>query len=189
MRDERIVATSCIYVESININESRLAFRTSVNPPDVAEGDNLGGEKMYGMKSGDALVQPRGSCRTMAGRALAWANTVQHCVAPFKLLDPSLPGRRTILCFFLVDPTLRIRSTATVPPQPREWRQHMVRGILVQTALKPLDVRNIVASFIGGDTYEESADRRLRLMEERKGAATPTRPSTFYVPSVSFCEH
>ena len=67
----------------------------------------------------------------------------------------------------------------------RKWRQRMVRGILVQTALKPLDVRNIVASFVGDYTFQE----RLHLMEERKGTATPTRPSTFYVPSVSFCEH
>ncbi len=43
---------------------------------------------------------------------------------PFELADASKPGHRTILCFFLVDPSVRITSTSDVLPQmpdlPRE---------------------------------------------------------------------
>ena len=40
---------------------------------------------------------------------------------PFKLADPTKPGHRKILALFLVDPNIRIISTANVPPQQREW--------------------------------------------------------------------
>ena len=79
------------------------------------------------------LIQQRGVNRTLSGRVLAWPNTLQHCVQPFELENKALPGRRTILCFFLVDPTKRIRSTATVPPQQREWLQLEARALINST--------------------------------------------------------
>ena len=59
---------------------------------------------MLGLGDGKKLVQIRGSVRTIPGRALAWPNTLMHKVEPFELADKGCLGRRTILCFFLVDP-------------------------------------------------------------------------------------
>jgi len=211
MRDEHIVATTCIYLESENVGETRLEFRTQIKEPlssngysqklkagewRVEDGDDEGNELIYGFGGSGAkqLVQPRGTSRTLSGRSLAWPNTLQHRVMPFELEDKKLPGRRTILCFFLIDPKHRVRSTATVPPQSREWVQLTVRGILLQiTPRLPLVIRSQVASYIGDEwmTYEEASDRRLRLMEERKAAENDVQGKVgrFYVPSVSFCEH
>ena len=70
---------------------------------------------------GAELNQPLGECSTPAGRSLAWVNSMQHQVQPFELADPSRPGHRKILCFFLVDGATRVPSTATCPPQQADW--------------------------------------------------------------------
>ena len=59
--------------------------------------------------AGEALAVP--------GRCLAFPNTVQHRVAPFRLEDETMPGHRRLLAFFLVDPALPIVSTQEVAPR------------------------------------------------------------------------
>ena len=54
-------------------------------------------------------------------RCVAFPNLYQHQVQPFRLEDPTKPGHRKILVFFLVDPTQRILSATDVAPQQREW--------------------------------------------------------------------
>jgi hypothetical protein len=75
------------------------------------------------MDDDDLLNQNLGSIITKSGRAIAFPNLYQHCVAPFSLLDNSKPGHRKILVFFLVDPAYHILSTALVPPQ-QVWHNH-----------------------------------------------------------------
>ena len=124
-------------------------------------------------------------------------------VCPFRfltcvsLLVFSLYCVVSLLCYYLSLPFFSsCFQTTQVPPQQLEWIQHDARGLLLLTTLKPLTVRNVVVSFLGGDgtmTYEEAKDRRERLMRERKAAelsACMTHASQrFYVPTVSFCEH
>ncbi|KAJ6184217.1 hypothetical protein N7519_005518 [Penicillium mononematosum] len=55
------------------------------------------------------------------GRLLTFPNTLQHRVSPFSLADNTKPGHRKILALFLVDPNLRIISSANVPPQDELW--------------------------------------------------------------------
>lgn len=45
----------------------------------------------------------------------------QHRVSPFRLIDPTLPGHRRFIALWLVNPTMRILSTANVPPQQMSW--------------------------------------------------------------------
>lgn len=40
---------------------------------------------------------------------------------PLELLDPTKPGTRKILAFFLVDPTETIPSTAVIGAQQQSW--------------------------------------------------------------------
>ena len=237
LADERIVATACVYLESENVGETKLSFRTEIKPPKenydldwigcghteptrtraeegewkIDAGDYEGANAIYGFEKGEEvswqpsspslLIQPRGVSRTLSGRVLAWPNTLQHCVQPFELENKALPGRRTILCFFLVDPTKRIRSTATVPPQQREWLQLEARALLIHISPPlPFDIRSHIIGFVGGGnnamplspgtiTYEEAADRRLRLMRERKATEQNARVGEYSVASVTFCEH
>ena len=67
------------------------------------------------------IVQDYGSLLTKGGRAIAFPNIYQHRVEPFSLKDPSRPGHRKILVFFLVDPLKHIPSTTEVAPQQLEW--------------------------------------------------------------------
>ena len=66
-------------------------------------------------------MQRIGSVITKTHRCIAFPNSYQHQVQPFRLEDPTKPGHRKILVFFLVDPTKRVLSTTDVAPQQREW--------------------------------------------------------------------
>jgi hypothetical protein len=223
MPDERIVATACVYLEAHNVTESSLRFRTPIKPPtpvdwgvtetaelnddpaapanapatwDTLRHDDEAVRTVYGFGPGAGLVQPRGTSRTLPGRVLAWPNTLQHCVAPFELADPTQRGHRTIVCFFLVDPTVRVRSSATVPPQAREWYEKEVRAVLLQTPLKALELRDLVITFLGDlgglMTYAQAAERRARLMKERTAAKRDPNElevPEMYIEEISFCEH
>ncbi|MFC8294056.1 DUF4246 domain-containing protein [Streptomyces sp. NPDC057242] len=117
MLNERIVSTGLFYWDSENITESRLGFRAALDDPHYEQNDDNGLREVYGLEDEDALNQVLGSVATPAGRCLAFPNVLQHRVAPFRLADPTRPGHRKILAFFLVDPSERIVSTSDVPPQ------------------------------------------------------------------------
>jgi hypothetical protein len=45
----------------------------------------------------------------------------QHRVSHFSLIDPTKPGHRRFIALWLVDPNIRVISTANVPPQQQSW--------------------------------------------------------------------
>ncbi|RYP52187.1 hypothetical protein DL768_002629 [Monosporascus sp. mg162] len=101
-------------------------------------------EAYYGIRHNEPepLVQVLGSVVTRAGRLLAFPNVLQHRVSPFRLADPSRPGHRKILAMFLVDPHVRVTSTANVPPQRRDWwAEELRRSVPRLAALPPRDLR------------------------------------------------
>ncbi|MEU3945189.1 DUF4246 domain-containing protein [Streptomyces sp. NPDC029526] len=117
MLNERIVSTGIHYWDSENITGSTLGFRTAVDEPDYEQNDDNGMREVYGLENEGALNQVLGTASTPAGRCLAFPNVLQHRVGPFRLADPTRPGHRKILAFFLIDPSKRIVSTSDVPPQ------------------------------------------------------------------------
>jgi hypothetical protein len=148
--------------------------------PPYEQYDDEGVFLAYGLK--DALIQNLGACSTPAGRILAWPNTLQHRVGPVQLIDETKPGKRTILCFFLVDPTLRIRSTATVPPQQQAWISHKSGGSNIDGGEEEVSPM--------GMTYDEACERRQLLMDERQAIFGPQGGrDPFYERSFSLCEH
>ncbi|CAB9524767.1 Conserved hypothetical protein [Seminavis robusta] len=173
--DERIVATACCYLESSNVSGGDFGFRVAVGEPFYEQNDGKGVKFMYGLGDDQLMVQEIGTCSTPAGRILAWPNTLQHCVGPVDLVDPDQSGKRTICCLFLVDPTLRIRSTATVPPQQIPWYSDKVKPILGDSGLVEQGIQKEIVSYMpmpGMLTYEEACERRGRLMEERSALWT-----------------
>jgi hypothetical protein len=79
-------------------------FRAAVGDPAYEQDDCNGVREVYGLANEDAMNQVLGSAETHAGRVLAFPNILQHHVGPFRLADPSRPGHRKVLVFFLVDP-------------------------------------------------------------------------------------
>lgn len=116
----------------------------------------------------DAALQQLGQVLTREGRLLAFPNSLQHQVQPFELQDESRPGHRKILAMFLVDPHRPMLSSATVPPQRRDWWADEVRAAgglpMLQAELFDLTV-DLIDDF---PMSQEQADQiRLDLMEQR----------------------
>jgi hypothetical protein len=112
------------YFSSENITESRLAFRQQssrdyANGRDYEQNYDSWLEQLYGCKNYESAIQEVGSVLCREGRLVTFPNILQHRVEPFKWLDPTKNGYRKILALFLVDPGIRIISTANVPPQQK----------------------------------------------------------------------
>ncbi len=163
MLNERIVSTGIYYWDSENTTESRLGFRTALDDPEYEQNDGNGLREVFGLEDEDALNQLLGSASTPAGRCLAFPNVYQHRVSPFRLADPTRPGHRKILVFFLVDPSQRIVSTSDVPPQ-QPW------------------------SGTSTMTLEAAKDYREQLMRERK-FFVDEHNEQLYEREFSLCEH
>lgn len=176
MADEAIVATAIYYTSCENTTPSSLAFRQAHSnyvPSAQHYHDEDGAVyDVYGLSNGMKLVQTLGTCSTIERRALAFPNTLQHRVNPFELVDKTKPGQRDILVFFLVDPTRRITSTSSVPPQQASWR-----------AGKSSDTKRGAI----GMSYTDACTRRQRLMTER-GLMTK-RTVDLFEQTFSLCEH
>ncbi|MEV5942288.1 DUF4246 domain-containing protein [Streptomyces sp. NPDC051994] len=163
MMNERIVSTGIHYWDSENVTESRLSFRAALNDPDYEQSDGNGLREVYGLEDEDALNQVLGSALTPAGRCLAFPNILQHRVGSFRLADPTRPGYRKILAFFLVDPSERIVSTSDVPPQ-QPWSETSTM------------------------TLEQARNYREQLMQERK-FFVDEHNEQLYEREFSLCEH
>ncbi|KAG6616578.1 DUF4246 domain-containing protein [Phytophthora cinnamomi] len=183
-RAERIVGTGIYYFSCENIKNSRLSFRAEVAEPLCQHDDHDGAAEIYGLISGELLVQVLGSVETLEYRCVVFPNTLQHQVQPFELEDPTKPGARKILAFFLVDPNTSIPSTSVIPPQQAEW---------MKTPMKFTDVeevdKNIRSMLPTGMTLEEAKKHRLKLMKERAVPETPEYARLSDSRYFSLCEH
>lgn len=134
MANKNTVATGIYYYHIDNIIESRLDFRIQVAEPRYEQSDREGMWYMYRLYDGDAVVQHLDGITTKQDRCIVFPNIYQHQVQPFELQDPTRPGSRKILVFFMVNPEEDpIVSTTFVPLQQAEW--HPVIEILQE--IKP----------------------------------------------------
>ncbi|KAJ7302343.1 hypothetical protein DFH08DRAFT_794525 [Mycena albidolilacea] len=195
MVNERIVASGIYYYDEENITESQLSFRVAVSEPEYhAIDDRTCTRTLYNMDRDDELIQRVGAVVTKAGRALAWPNLFQHCVSPFALADPSKPGHRKILAFFLVDPTKdRILSATDVPPQQVDWAaaafQEACEDDTSAPGSLPQELRELVKDHFPETvmTRKEAEAYRLDLMAER--TASVETHERAYVQTFNMCEH
>ncbi len=202
MLNERIVATALYYYDCDNVEPPVLEFRTAVTDPDYEQNDGEGVEAVYGLEDGKPLVQGLGSIRTTPGRCLVFPNVCQHRLGACRLVDPTRPGRRRALAFFLVDPAYRIPSTLFVPPQRASWIMWAFRGKGRFAAL-PDEVVALIAEFLEGFGpppaqcagflewpmgRESALAHRAALMGERK-SFTDELTQTVFEREFSLCEH
>lgn len=128
------------------------------------------------------------------GRLLTFPNILQHQVQPFSLQDPTKPGHRKILALFLVDPGIRIISTANVPPQQRDWwgeevdRQTADSGKALAKLSRELKDKVFESVDDFPISMETAKELRLKLMEERKQYGL-NQASVFERNEFSLCEH
>lgn len=192
-QNERICATSLYYYDSENITESRLAFRAQLDEEaaidfNYPQGHREWLDEIFGLQDEGPMVQELGSVNCKEGRLLTFPNILQHRVKPFKLADPSKPGHRKIVALFLVDPHVRITSTAVIPAQRKDWWERMINldDILVRL---PRELQDQVEDDIGFPmTMEEAKKIRLELMDERK-EFVKHQNSELQSYTFSLCEH
>ncbi|XP_037043325.1 uncharacterized protein LOC119079487 [Bradysia coprophila] len=157
MANERIVASGVYYYSSNNITESRLNFRHAVQ-------DNYYDRNDHG-RVFQGQYQVIGSIITKEGRCIAFPNTLQHQVTPFKLEDPTRDGHRKFLVFYLVDPSVKILSTSQVPPQQKAWYKLRIESKKVDFPIEL--VRRIVDYMEWPMSLVEAKRHRDELINER----------------------
>ncbi|GMF38779.1 unnamed protein product [Phytophthora lilii] len=165
---EKIIGTGIYYFDCENIQDSRLSFRSQVEEPPYQQSDDAGIAEIYGLFNEELLVQDFGSVQTLASRCLVFPNLLQHQVQPFKLDNPSKPGVRKILAFFLVDPDDPIPSTSVIPPQQEEWIEPTLEVIMENLHLVDAVERNIHSLLPRGMSLLVAKQHRLQLMAQHK---------------------
>ncbi|KAG0332610.1 hypothetical protein BG004_001173 [Podila humilis] len=188
MANENIAASGIYYYDSKNITESRLEFRIHVYEPDYEQNDDLGCKIMYGLENEGALNQRLDGIITKEDRCIAFPNIYQHQVQPFELLDPTQPGTRKILVFFLINPETAVLSTTHVPPQQKDWVP--TTGLMEEVERRlPLELVEEIEKLVDWPiSMEEAKEHRLELMEERKYFVEEGSRETFE-RSFYLCEH
>lgn len=192
--NEHICASAVYYYDSENITTSRIAFRQQSD----AETIHVSYEQdhhdwlpaVFGCETHGPGVQNVGTVDTPEGRLLTWPNILQHQVQPFKLADPTKPGHRKILAFFLVDPNIRIISTANVPCQQRQWWSNAIQRENGVISALPLELQEHIFHDVEDFpiSLEEAKELRLKLMEERKKFVVE-HEEAFRQHEFSLCEH
>ncbi|KAF9443183.1 hypothetical protein P691DRAFT_843796 [Macrolepiota fuliginosa MF-IS2] len=191
--NEHICATTIYYYDNKNITASHLAFcqpSSVVLIEDVGyeQGDWAWLESVYGLENNEPAVQVVGSVEAREGRLVTFPNILQHRVQPFRLVDPTKPGHRKILALFLVDPNIRIISTANIPCQQRDWWGREVAGALKNL---PVELRDRVVWDVGDFpiSLERAKELREELMAERKEYLLSYQETNFSSVEISLCEH
>ena len=136
-------------------------------------------EEIYDIANDEATIQELGSVLTREGRLLTFPNVMQHCVEPFELEDKKQPGCRKFIALFLVDPHVRIISTAEVPPQQETWWKDAVRTMANGQkedgglGILPVELQEKILDATDGFpiSLQETKHQREELMRERTNSA------------------
>ena len=149
--------------------------------------------EIFGCNPTGSTVQEVGGVLCKEGRLLTFPNTLRHLVEPFELEDATKPGHRKILALFLVDPRIRIISTANVPPQQKEWWSEKIsQDFMGKDALGKLSAELKDKVFEEVDDFpigiDEAKEHRLDLMRERRRLVRKLSKS-FYKSGFCLCEH
>ena len=162
-----------------------------VNPEDLDDisydqGEHNWLDSIFGVQNDEAAVQEAGSVVTSEGRLITFPNIVQHRVEPFRLHDPSKPGHRKIVALFLVNPHVKILSSAKIPCQRKDWWEEY-------QANNPPTADSTESE--GGHSFvdfplemDEAKELRLKLMEERSFFGQ-SQERTIKSNHFNLCEH
>ncbi|KAM7194458.1 Protein of unknown function (DUF4246) domain containing protein [Naviculisporaceae sp. PSN 640] len=181
--NEQIVATALYYVDSDNVTPSSLSFRKQCDEEQEALQERVGQsmfdyyERLYCKRLGyneDEAVQYFGDVVTQQGRLLAFPNVYQHRVSGFELKDKTKPGHRRFIALWLVNPTVRVISTANVPPQQFDWwYEALVGGAGKKGEIPPEVMQLVLDKKSGGALLEGEAEAVNRLTSESKTSRLP----------------
>lgn len=169
-----IVATSIYYYSVSNCTDSAISFRVEA---DLDEENQYSAENgplstVFGTSTlrDEPAIQTLETVKTPQNRLLAFPNTLQHRVHPFKLTDPLQKGHCRFLVLWLVDPHYRVASAANVPPQQHDWiAPETIDKVLEQAGLAQ-ELQDMITEHT--DDYPMSLktakEVRVKLLNQRK---------------------
>ncbi|RXW20319.1 hypothetical protein EST38_g5546 [Candolleomyces aberdarensis] len=187
--NEHIVATAVYDYSTENIMPSNISFRQRWKD-DVLEDELVqtmaddaefpfGWYKTYRVNKYQPQIQWVGSVEMKQGRLISYPNILQNKVEPVTLQNIQQPGYRKMLILYLVDPNVRIISTAEVPWQRfSTWREEVTERVLkpglrqqarVGLHRLPVELLELVFQEIEPSpmTMKEAKDVRTELIKER----------------------
>jgi hypothetical protein len=108
-----------------------------------------------------------------------------------ELIDRTRPGHRKILAFFLVDPNIKVISTANIPCQRRDWWGELVAPELSHRGKLPVELLDKILQDVEGFplALDEAKKMREELMEERTKYVLDYQQPNFTGSIISLCEH
>jgi hypothetical protein len=177
--NECIVATIIYYADDVNVTASSLSFcapvrRDSFNILGLTTPRNRDASvkfisQVFGGDGMCLFVPPVawGQVATSRGRLLVFPNTLPHKLEPFELEDPSQPGWRTVIAFFVVDPHRPVLSTARVPAQDAATQRAALERLLEGPLQRHFLVIETVCDFlVWGHGRTAALRRRHALMQD-----------------------
>lgn len=186
---ERIVCSAVCYYDVENISRSLLEFRKFVDHDDITygQGEHQHVADTYDRLSEEPSHRPLGAVEAKAGRCVVFLNDIQHRVRGFSLRDHTKPGRRSILCFFLVDPNCSIPSAAIISDQ-YWWRYaRVITQFLNRRNIHPDTIKIILDYAREGLDQAQARDIRSRLMAARQSVQVAQNED--WEEEISLCEH
>lgn len=121
------------------------------------------------------VTQDLGPVPFPSGRLLTYPNVFQRQRSGLSLVDKSKPGYCKTLFLYLVDPHIRIISTANVPPQRADWRKED-RAAFIGRFLRsrlPVELAVMIERELGDEIFppiplEEAQDHRDLMISTRE---------------------
>ncbi|KAJ2754514.1 hypothetical protein GGI19_002338 [Coemansia pectinata] len=138
LANERVIAIGILFYDVVSITRSVLQFREALSLQDF-EGSTYEKDSIFAVYGVDSshfeLSQKVGEVDIKDNLCLTFPNTYQHSTSPLELADKTKPGHFKMLTFYVVDPSMRIPSTETVPPQQKDW---WIEDVLASEPLRSL---------------------------------------------------
>ncbi|KAJ5542411.1 hypothetical protein N7535_004831 [Penicillium sp. DV-2018c] len=168
--NEHVCATAFLVYDHENTHDAYMEFRNIIETDTLSEiehepNDFIWLRQVFGLKNGEPAIQMPGTIRARPGRVIMYPSVVQHRFT-FELIDKTKPGYARALVFFLVDPNIRIISTANIPPQRVDWTKDIpeteggIRAAMEKLALDNLKVKDDMPM-----SLEEALDLRIKTMQ------------------------
>ncbi|OQD68261.1 hypothetical protein PENPOL_c003G05807 [Penicillium polonicum] len=168
--NEHICAAAFIPYDHNNVTDPNMQFRNMVESDTLSEiehepNDFIWLRQVFGMQNGEPAIQYPGSICANVGRVIMYPSTVEHKFTRFELKDKTKPGHTRALVFFLVDPNIRIISTANVPPQRLDWTKEM-SGEDVREGMQKLALDNFKSKGDLPMSLDEALETRIQVLQD-----------------------
>ncbi|KAJ5143732.1 Protein of unknown function DUF4246 [Penicillium bovifimosum] len=169
--NEHVCATAFLVYDHQNTHDAYMEFRNIIETDMLSEiehepNDFVWLQQVFGLRNNEPAVQRPGTIRARPGRVIMCPSVVQHKFS-FALKDTTKPGYSSAMVFFLVDPNIRIISTANIPPQRVDWTMDIPESEGgIRAAMEKLALDNMKNKDDMPMSLEEAAEMRAAAVKE-----------------------